>query len=69
MSDAVQGTVRRWAAATRDGDALLDGGAVVAFDAAAFDAGGLRMLRPGQRVRLERDPAGHVTRVTIHTLP
>jgi 2-phospho-L-lactate guanylyltransferase len=49
---------------------LLDDGRELAFDAAAFAAGGLRLLRFGQRVRLERDAEGQrVVRVTIHTLP
>lgn len=64
-----QGTVRAFAADTRAGSVLRDDGSEVAFDAAAFDAGGLRLLRPGQRVRLERDAGGAVERVTILTLP
>ena len=39
----------------------------VEFDGAAFAAGGLRLLRFGQRVRLEY-AGDRVTRVTIHTL-
>lgn len=38
---------------TRSGSVLLDDGTPVPFDAAAFDAGGLRLLRAGQRVRIE----------------
>ena len=41
---------------------------VATFDPAAFAAGGLRLLRLGQRVRLEYD-GDRVARVTIHTLP
>lgn len=61
---SVQATVRRWDDATGAGDALRDDGLVVAFSADAFHAGGLRLLRPGQRVELRlRD--GEVTRVGL----
>ncbi|MGW6457833.1 hypothetical protein ACWF94_18295 [Streptomyces sp. NPDC055078] len=58
-------------AETRTGSVLLDDGTPVEFDAAAFDAGGLRLLRPGQRVRLETEGEGanlHITLVTLQTL-
>jgi 2-phospho-L-lactate guanylyltransferase len=64
---SVQGTIRRFAPDERDGSVLLDDGTDVPFGAAAFEAGGLRLLRPGQRVRLERDEQGQVTLVTIVT--
>ena len=64
---SVQGTVRQFAPESRDGSVLLDDGTDVPFDTAAFEAGGLRLLRPGQRVRLERDAEGTVTLVTIVT--
>jgi cold shock CspA family protein len=64
---SVQGTIRQFAPDRRDGSVLLDDGSDVPFGAAAFDAGGLRLLRPGQRVRLERDTNGDVTLVTIVT--
>ena len=48
---------------------LLDDGSVLEFGARAFDASGLRLLRLGQRVRLEVDGAGAVTFLTIATLP
>ncbi|SDY55792.1 2-phospho-L-lactate guanylyltransferase [Micromonospora pattaloongensis] len=54
-------------AQTRSGTLLLDDGAELAFPAAAFDASGLRLLRLGQRVRVERDGSGRVTRVTLPT--
>jgi 2-phospho-L-lactate guanylyltransferase len=38
------------------------------FDAAAFDAGGLRLLRPGQRLRIEVEGSGEERRVTFVTL-
>ena len=65
----MQGTVRTFDAATGDGDVLLDDGAVLAFDAAAFGRSGLRMLRTGQRVRMLLDAAGRVEAVTLATFP
>ncbi|MFF4736876.1 hypothetical protein ACFY2W_13460 [Streptomyces sp. NPDC001262] len=58
---------------TRSGSVLLDDGTPVPFGAAAFDAGGLRLLRVGQRVRIEfAAPEGgsgerRVTLVTLQT--
>jgi cold shock CspA family protein len=67
-SVVVQATVRRFDPETGSGSVLLDDGQVLDFDADAFAAGGLRLLRPGQRVRLDRD-GGRVTRLTLITLP
>lgn len=53
---------------TRSGSVLLDDGTPVPFDAPAFDAGGLRLLRPGQRVRIRLEGAGDARRVTFVTL-
>lgn len=52
---------------TREGEVLLDDGARLEFDAAAFAASGLRLLRPGQRVQLDHD-GDRVTRVTLPTM-
>jgi 2-phospho-L-lactate guanylyltransferase len=65
----VQATVRRFDEANRNGDVLLDDGTAIAFDAAAFDLSGLRLLRLGQRVRLDLDDAGRVRSLTIATFP
>ena len=65
----MQGTVRHYDPRTRTGDVLLDDGSVLAFPARAFDASGLRLLRLGQRVRLEVDDDGSVSFLTIATLP
>jgi cold shock CspA family protein len=62
-----QATVARFDPQTGAGTVLTDDGRQVSFDAAAFAAGGLRLLRLGQRVRLEYS-GDRVTRVTIHTL-
>jgi 2-phospho-L-lactate/phosphoenolpyruvate guanylyltransferase len=61
----MQGTVATYDPQTRSGTLLLDDGAEVAFPAAAFDASGLRLLRLGQRVRIEHGEAGEVTRITL----
>ena len=45
----MQATVREFDPAARSGTVFRDDGTVAAFGAAAFDASGLRLLRPGQR--------------------
>ncbi|PZM94926.1 MAG: cold-shock protein [Actinobacteria bacterium] len=64
----MQGTVATFDAVSRSGTVLLDDGSELAFPAAAFDASGLRLLRVGQRVRVERDSTGQITLVTLPTL-
>ncbi|MBW1601304.1 hypothetical protein JJV70_04120 [Streptomyces sp. JJ66] len=67
----MQATAYTYDPQTRTGSVLLDDGTPVPFDAAAFDAGGLLLLRPGQRVRVEtsgEDDARRVTLVTLLTL-
>ncbi|MEU5878017.1 hypothetical protein [Spirillospora sp. NPDC047279] len=64
----MQGTVRTYDAGTRSGSVLLDDGTELPFDAAAFDAGGLRMLRFGQRVNLAME-SERVTVITLGTFP
>lgn len=63
----MQATVRSFDPTTRGGTVLLDDGVELPYDAAAFEAGSLRLLRVGQRVRITLDPAG--TRVTALTIP
>ncbi|MFB6393377.1 cold-shock protein [Polymorphospora lycopeni] len=63
----MQGTVATYNPLTRSGTLLLDDGDEIAFGAPAFDASGLRLLRPGQRVRVEHDESGQVSRVTLPT--
>ena len=48
----MQATVSGFDAATRSGRVLTDDGAELPFSSDAFDASGLRLLRPGQRVRM-----------------
>jgi cold shock CspA family protein len=64
----VQATVATFDADTGSGTVLTDDGRRVPFDAAAFAAGGLRLLRPGQRVKMDIAD-GRVVRVTIVTMP
>ena len=64
----MQGTVRSFSAQTRSGTVLLDDGSEVPYDKAAFDAGGMRLLRSGQRVRLRIEGGGQDMRVTFLTL-
>jgi hypothetical protein len=64
----MQGTVKDFDATDRTGSVLLDDGTELPFDQAAFDAGGLRLLRFGQRVNLAA-PNGVITAITLSTLP
>jgi hypothetical protein len=54
----MQATVSRFDATTRDGAVLLDDGVELRFAAAALVGTGLRLLRVGQRVRLETTGEG-----------
>ncbi|MDF9815893.1 hypothetical protein [Streptomyces sp. SPB162] len=64
----MQATAYTYDPGTRAGSVLLDDGTPLPFDAAAFDAGGLRLLRPGQRVRIRTEGAGDDRRVVFLTL-
>ncbi|MGC5344485.1 hypothetical protein ACPXCE_14435 [Streptomyces sp. DT24] len=64
----MQATAYTYDSDTRTGSVLLDDGTPVDFDAPAFDAGGLRLLRPGQRVRIEVTGDGAARRITLVTL-
>jgi cold shock CspA family protein len=63
----MQATVASFDPETGSGTVLTDDGRRVPFDPAAFAAGGLRLLRPGQRVKMDIAD-GRVVRVTIGTL-
>lgn len=65
----MQGTVATYDPESRSGTLLLDDGTEMAFGAAAFDASGLRLLRLGQRLSIERDARGEVTRINVVTFP
>lgn len=64
----MQGTVASFAASSRAGAVLLDDGTRLPFGADAFDRSGLRLLRPGQRVRLRTEGSGPERRVVFLTL-
>ncbi|CAL9425703.1 hypothetical protein [Streptomyces sp. enrichment culture] len=64
----MQATAYTYDPVSRSGQVLLDDGTPVSFDAPAFDAGGLRLLRPGQRVRIETEGEGEGRRITLVTL-
>ena len=64
----MQGTVASFRPKTRDGTVYLDDGTELAFSATAFAASGLRLLRPGQRVKL-RMAGATVTAVAHISLP
>ncbi|MFC0005814.1 cold-shock protein [Micromonospora siamensis] len=64
----MQGTVATYDAQSRSGLLLLDDGTELPFPARAFDASGLRLLRLGQRVRVDVDAQGEVVRVTLPTM-
>jgi cold shock CspA family protein len=49
----MQGTVFRYDSLTRGGAVLLDDGTELSFAADAIDGTRLRLLRPGQRVRVD----------------
>jgi cold shock CspA family protein len=68
----VQATVSAFDEATRGGRVLLDDGAQVSFSAAALEGSDIRLLRAGQRVRLDTVREGgttHVVAVRIITMP
>ena len=62
----MQATVATYDAGTRSGSVLLDDGIELSFDASALEGSGLRLLRPGQRVRLE--VAGEGASRSVHRL-
>ena len=64
----MQATVASFEPADGSGSVLTDGLERLEFDGAAFAAGGLRLLRQGQRVRLEHAD-GRIVRITVATLP
>ncbi|NEB80022.1 hypothetical protein G3I40_33125 [Streptomyces sp. SID14478] len=64
----MQATAYTYDPDSRSGSVLLDDGTPLAFDAAAFDVGGLRLLRPGQRVRIEVRGENEQRRITLVTL-
>lgn len=73
---SMQATVATFDPESRCGTVVLDDGTELRFDAAAFDAGGLRLLRFGQRVNIavaddasSDDGTPAITAVTLATFP
>lgn len=64
----MQGTVHTFDDATGSGTVLLDDGSALPFSGSAFAASGLRMLRPGQRVRLTVEGEGDDRTVVFLTI-
>ncbi|WP_170318848.1 cold-shock protein [Allorhizocola rhizosphaerae] len=64
----MQGTVSVFDPESHSGELLLDDGSKLVFGAEAFALSGLRLLRLGQRVRVEQAPDGTVEMITIPTL-
>ncbi|OON71531.1 hypothetical protein [Streptomyces tsukubensis] len=64
----MQATAYTYDSDTHHGSVLLDDGTPVPFDGHAFLAGGLRLLRVGQRVRIEWDGEGDARRISLVTL-
>ena len=67
----MQATVSAFDPRARSGRVLLDDGRDLSFEASALQGSGLRLLRPGQRVRIETTgtgPAMQVLRLQILTL-
>jgi 2-phospho-L-lactate/phosphoenolpyruvate guanylyltransferase len=65
----MQATVASFEPVSGAGTVLLDDGSELEFPAEAFARSGLRLLRLGQRVRLDQDGAGQITRLTLPTFP
>jgi cold shock CspA family protein len=59
----MQGTVATYETGSASGTVLLDDGVELPFPPEALDDSGLRLLRPGQRVRLETTGEGSTMRV------
>ena len=63
----IAATARSHDVPTGSGTLLLDDGTLVSYSGAAFSAGGLRVLRSGQRVTVDLEPDGAT--VSMVTLP
>jgi cold shock CspA family protein len=61
----MQGTIATYDPRTHAGTLLLDDGREVAFPAEAFERSGLRLLRLGQRVTIDRAADGTVLTVML----
>lgn len=60
----MQATVNTFDQASGTGSVVLDDGLVLPFSEQAFATSGLRLVRPGQRVSVTSESAGHSVRIT-----
>ena len=65
----MQATVLTFDIAAGSGTVVLDDGTALPFSPSVFAASRLRLLRPGQRVRIRLSPAREIDALTILTLP
>ena len=65
----MQATVRSYDETARSGSVFTDDGTVLPFGADSLAGSGLRLLRPGQRVRLRLGEDGSVAALTLATFP
>lgn len=70
-STLTQATVHQFDAAAGDGSLITDEGRVIPFASGAWEAGALRTMRPGQRVRVVLDAGSPpvVVAITLATFP
>ncbi len=61
--------MRSYDESARSGSVFTDDGTVVPFGAQSLAGSGLRLLRPGQRVRLRLGQDGAVAALTLATFP
>jgi cold shock CspA family protein len=64
----VQATVYRYDPDTASGAVVTDDGVVLPFELDALRLSGLRHLRPGQRLTVERAEGGRITQLTLGTI-
>jgi len=64
----VQATVYRYDPETGAGSVVTDDGVVLPFDVEALRLSGLRHLRPGQRLTVERVDTGPITGLTLGSI-
>lgn len=64
----MQATVYRFDPDSGSGSVVTDDGAVLPFKVEALRFSGLRHLRPGQRLTVERSEAGEITALTLGTI-
>ena len=65
----VQATVLTFHPEDHSGSVVLDDGTAIGFSSDVFAASRLRLLRPGQRVRIHLSDQNEIDGLTIITLP